>query len=700
MGNPLKFKQCKILKIIYIINQYDALNKIKGDYMSELSRRFSEDFLNNVSSAVNISEFMSTEYGTQFKKAGKNLIAKCPFPDHDDKSPSFSVSDQKQVCNCFGCGGGGGVFDIVMAMDNVNFPDAVKKVAAFAGIEVPTQSAPKNERTSALRAMLSQASAIFQKNHTQRINSVASDALNLRGVTADTVQRFALGTASNGWSQVCDTFENYKRANLLADSGLAVYSPKTDTDKAKLYDRFRDGIIFPIRETNGQVVSFAQRLPEGRKPKYINGAETAVFKKNKTLYGLYESLQSNRMPDRLVVVEGYFDVITSHQNGINNTVSPMGTALTPEQIERLLRHTSAVVFCFDGDTAGIKAAKRSLINALPYVSDTVKFSFCFLPDGQDPDDFVKKNGGSAFNKIIDEAQPLSRYIFSMLMDGRNISSREALANASVEFTDLLNLMPSSLLKQDIKKIFTDLTGFEINDQIDLEVSVRNMSPQKLTELSQEVKSFFVQQSGVTEADVSVNIKGATSSLATPGRFVNTHSPLKQAIPYDATAQTKVGLLNQSMEHVLINTGLSFSADLSDIPVIQLLSDANATGNSPAEKRLSQLSGSLLRNLHKNNDFAVIIKDLAFEVSRISKVSTDLKNATPAVNEKTERALTQFQTQMTRNVQLLQSFSRYATSETAYIRQISALDQLKGELKALPLTTDSIAKPIATTVMNR
>ncbi|QLF94215.1 DNA primase [Pseudomonas sp. ABC1] len=398
----------------------------------------------------------------QLKKAGKNYMACCPF--HKEKTPSFSVSPDKQFYYCFGCGAGGNALGFVMDHDNLEFPEAVEELARRAGMEVPREESgrgnrPRQPTDSPLYPLLSAATDFYRqalKGHPAR--KAAIDYLKGRGLSGVIARDFALGFAPPGWDNLMKHLGgDALQQKAMIDAGLLI----ENADSGKRYDRFRDRIMFPIRDSRGRVIAFGGRVLGDDKPKYLNSPETPVFHKSQELYGLYEARQANRDLDEIIVVEGYMDVIALAQQGLRNAVATLGTATSEEHLKRLFRLTPSVLFCFDGDAAGRKAAWRALEATLSSLQDGLRARFLFLPEGEDPDSLVRSEGHEAFlARIQQQAQPLADYLFQQLAEEADPRSLEGKAHLAALAAPLIDKVPGSNLRALMRRHLKELTGLE------------------------------------------------------------------------------------------------------------------------------------------------------------------------------------------------------------------------------------------------
>jgi DNA primase len=380
------------------------------------------------------------------KKAGKEYKACCPF--HGEKTPSFHVVPDKQFYHCFGCGKHGTAIDFLMEHDHLNFLEAVEDLAERVGLEVPreqNQSARPAPHDS-LYAMLDQAAEIYRRE--LKNSERAKDYFKRRGLTGDTAARFSLGYAPDAWDTVLKQLGggNDLERIKLRQVGLIIERENASGH----YDRFRDRVMFPIRDARGRTIGFGGRVLDKGEPKYLNSPETELFHKGRELYGLYEARQASRTLTRLLIVEGYMDVVRLHQAGITYAVATLGTATTPDHLQRIFRICNEVVFCFDGDRAGRGAAWRALENSLSQVREGRELKFLFLPEGHDPDSLVGEEGREAFEARLQQALPLSEYFISHLRSQVDVSTDEGRAKLKDLAEPLLNRMPEGIYRDRLE----------------------------------------------------------------------------------------------------------------------------------------------------------------------------------------------------------------------------------------------------------
>ena len=388
----------------------------------------------------------------QLKKSGANFMGLCPF--HAEKTPSFSVSPAKQFYHCFSCGKHGDAINFLMEHTGASFTEAVHDLAQQCGLSVPEDTRSPQEKArdaqqSQRRATLSQVLARASQAYRQRLKDAprAIGYLKKRGLTGQIASRFALGYAPEGWRTLAGVFPDYADP-LLVESGLVI-AGEGEGGPERRYDRFRDRIMFPIRSVKGEVIGFGARVLGNEKPKYLNSPETPVFHKGSELYGLYEARAALREKGYALVVEGYMDVVALAQLGFANAVATLGTACTPQHVQKLFRFTASVVFSFDGDAAGQRAASKALQAALPYASDTRSVKFLFLPGGHDPDSFIRTEGAQAFAAAVAAAEPLSRFLLQTAAQDCDMSSAEGRARFAAQARPLWQQLPAGALAQQI-----------------------------------------------------------------------------------------------------------------------------------------------------------------------------------------------------------------------------------------------------------
>ncbi len=411
--------------------------------MGLMAGRIPRVFINDLLARTDIVDLIDAR--VKLKKQGKNYHACCPF--HNEKTPSFTVNGEKQFYHCFGCGAHGNAIDFLMNYDKLEFVETVEELAAMHNLDVPYEagSGPsqiERHQRQNLYQLLDGLNAFYQQYLTQPNAKDAREYLSRRGLSADVISRFAIGYAPPGWDNVLKRFGgNDENRQSLIDAGMLVTN-----DKGRSYDRFRERVMFPIRDKRGRVIGFGGRVLGDGQPKYLNSPETDIFHKGRQLYGLYEAQLSSPEPARLLVVEGYMDVVALAQYDINYAVASLGTSTTADHIQLLFRVTNNVICCYDGDRAGRDAAWRALETALPYMNDGRQLRFMFLPDGEDPDTLVRKEGKDAFEARMEQAQPLSTFLFNSLMPQVDLSTPDGRAQLSTLALPLITQVPGETLR--------------------------------------------------------------------------------------------------------------------------------------------------------------------------------------------------------------------------------------------------------------
>ena len=403
--------------------------------------RIPQNFIDDLVARADIVDVINAR--VPLKKKGREYTACCPF--HNEKTPSFTVSQNKQFYHCFGCGAHGTALGFLMEYENLDFVDAIEALAAEYNLDVPRENIPehlksqKDERQNIYDA-LEQCAKLYQQQLKETPRAI--EYLKQRGLTGDIAKTYQLGYAPEGWSFIGDKLAgNPVTRKALLDSGVLI-----EKSADNYYDRFRDRIMFPITDKRGRIIGFGGRILDQGEPKYLNSPESIVFHKGLELYGLYEARKSVRDLKRIVIVEGYMDVVALAQHGISYAVASLGTATTREQIQTSFRSVREIIFCYDGDNAGIKAAWRALENALPILRDGMIARFLFLPSGEDPDTMVRKEGKEKFEQRLDSAMPLSDFLFQHLEQETDTSTQEGKARLAELAKPLLAKMPDSVFR--------------------------------------------------------------------------------------------------------------------------------------------------------------------------------------------------------------------------------------------------------------
>ena len=433
-----------------------------------MAGRIPQSFIDDLTARADIVELIGSR--VELKKAGREYRACCPF--HNEKTPSFWVSPQKQFYHCFGCGAHGTALGFLMEYDKLSFPEAIEELASRLGLEVPREAGGVSAQDSAGSTQpLYDMNLRVAKHYASVLpgDGRAKDYARRRGLTLETIEKFMIGFAPNSWNELLKRFGSTESdRKVLFDCGLVIERERTDSRTLdRYYDRFRDRLMFPIRDSRGRVLAFGGRIIDQGEPKYLNSPETMLFHKGRELYGLYEVRQSRTSLKRLMVVEGYMDVARLHQAGVNYAVATLGTATTPEHLRRIFKLVGEVVFCFDGDRAGRAAAWRALGNALPEAREGRQIRFLFLPEGHDPDTLVGEEGREAFEKRIDGALPLSEYLASALAEQADLTH----ADGRAQFAELARPLVSKVAPG----VYRDLL-------IDRLASSIKLSPARLNQL--------------------------------------------------------------------------------------------------------------------------------------------------------------------------------------------------------------------------
>jgi DNA primase len=428
-----------------------------------------DDFKQQLLNRVDIVDVI--ERHVQLRKAGQNYVARCPF--HNEKTPSFSVSPSKQFYHCFGCGAHGNAIGFVMEHAGLGYVEAVKELASMVGMTLPETRAPDAGSRQPPGPDLTQCllrAARFYKEQLKR-SERAIAYLKQRGVSGEVAARFGLGYAPGGWQSLAEAFSDYTASAVLKDSGLVV-----EAEGGRRYDRFRDRIVFPIANARGAIIGFGGRIIDTGEPKYLNSPETPLFEKGRELYGLFQARQGMRESERAVVVEGYMDVVALSQYGVPGVVATLGTSTTPMHLEKLLRLTDEVVFCFDGDQAGRRAAWRAAETSLGKIADGKRIAFLFLPEGDDPDSYVRREGRAGFEDRLRDAVPLSELIMRELKERSDPGTPEGRARLLHLAKPLLAQVAAPALGLLLRRRLASLVQLDVAD-VERLFGIRRAAPQ-------------------------------------------------------------------------------------------------------------------------------------------------------------------------------------------------------------------------------
>lgn len=421
-----------------------------------MAGRIPEQFIDDLLARADIVDVIDRR--VPLKKAGKDYKACCPF--HEEKTPSFTVSAEKQFYHCFGCGKNGSAIGFLMEYENMPFPEAIEELAGILGLDVPREGGshtpgPVENDTPELLAILSEADLFYRKqlrNHPDAQQAV--DYLKQRGLTGEIAAQFGIGFVPDAWDTLAASLgTSDERRKLLEKAGLV-----TDKKGGGVYDRFRQRIMFPIHDYRGRVVGFGGRILGEGEPKYLNSPETPVFHKGREMYGLFRAREAIKTSNKVLVVEGYMDVVALAQHGVNNVVATLGTATTPDHLERLFRHAPEVVFCFDGDRAGRQAAWRALEQSLPLLRSGRQVSFLFLPDGEDPDSLIRAEGQSGFEQRLSEVKPLPDFLMAELASKVDLDRMDGRARLVELAKPLIQKIPEGVFREMLLEMLENQAG--------------------------------------------------------------------------------------------------------------------------------------------------------------------------------------------------------------------------------------------------
>ncbi|MEZ9566137.1 DNA primase [Vibrio artabrorum] len=545
----------------------------------------------------------------KLKKKGKNYGACCPF--HNEKTPSFSVSQEKQFYHCFGCGVHGNAIDFMMEFERLDFVEAIEELASFLGLEVPreqrsgeisTTPRANSEQKRNLYDLMGGISNFYRSQLKISSNKPAIEYLKNRGLSGEIVQKFGIGYVADEWDLVRKNFGQQKEAqDMLVTGGMLI-----ENDKGNRYDRFRGRVMFPIRDRRGRVIGFGGRVLEDGTPKYLNSPETPIFHKGKELYGLYEVMQAYREPPQILVVEGYMDVVALAQYGVDYSVASLGTSTTGDHVQLLFRQTNTVVCCYDGDRAGKEAAWRALENALEFLKTGNTLKFLFLPDGEDPDSYIREHGKSAFEQLVQNATPLSTYLFDNLIELHklNLGTTEGKSALRAHASALINKIPDVYFQELLEKLLDERTGFD-NQLRRARVHTKNPAPQPHKELKRtpmrEVIALLIQNPSYADMipDLS-SIKG----LPLPGLSlfvevldicrVNPHISTGQLLEHwrenkheallSRLASWEIPLDEDNQEDIFLDSLDNILAQCVEKQIENLQAKARSVGLSAEEKR--------------------------------------------------------------------------------------------------------------------
>ncbi len=589
--------------------------------MALIPQSFISDLLNRVDIVDVVGKHV------KLKKAGANYQGLCPF--HQEKSPSFSVSPTKQFYHCFGCAAHGSAIGFMMEYSGLSYVDAIEDLARSAGLVVPREERSvrdviKQKQAIALSEVMNMASDWYAQQ--LKVSQRAIDYLKGRGLTGEVAKRYALGYAPDGWQGLEAVFHSYSNdetAKILQEAGLMIQGEGNDSQgNAKRYDRFRDRIMFPIRNPKGQVIAFGGRILDQGEPKYLNSPETPLFSKGNTLYGLFEGRKAIRDQGYVLVCEGYMDVVALAQLGFANAVATLGTACTPFHVRTLLRQTDRIVFSFDGDSAGQRAAQRALEASLPILGDDKEIRFLFLPSEHDPDSYIRQYGTATFEQAVSQAMPLSGFFFKLASEGNDLSSPEGRAKTHHTAKPLLQSMPPIALRSQLLRELANRTASSVSE-LEQFCDLPKLAPQNTSSGSGLPKQGPLQNSFENQGRVSVKTGQASKQATT--RFKP--SPLKPSQPPKAPTDLsehimrlliQYPVLGKDMDQVQRQFALS-TAERRSAKALELMQDL-----------LQQCDSLQLNETNSNSYFAVFQDQLAnspladlYEILRQRILGSDL-----------------------------------------------------------------------------
>jgi DNA primase len=550
--------------------------------------RIPQNFIDDLIARADIVDVVNAR--VPLKKKGREYSACCPF--HNEKTPSFTVSQNKQFYHCFGCGAHGTALGFLMEYENLDFVDAVEALAAEYNLDVPRENIPEHihkqkDDRQAIYDALAECAKLFQQELKNTPRAV--EYLKQRGLTGDIAKTYQLGYAPDGWGFIGDKLAgNTNMRKALLDSGVLI-----EKSAGNYYDRFRDRIMFPIIDKRGRVIGFGGRILDQGEPKYLNSPESIVFHKGLELYGLYEARKAVRDLQRIIIVEGYMDVVALAQHGICYAVASLGTATTREQIQTSFRSVREIIFCYDGDNAGIKAAWRALENALPILRDGMIARFLFLPSGEDPDTMVRKEGKEKFEQRLDSAMPLSDFLFQHLEQETDTSSQEGKARLAEMAKPLLARMPDS--------VFRDLLFEQLANRVGVAAS-------KLSAASSEPVNQPAQKPQSLNRSRQTSLSGTRDAVALLLQYPDL-APVTEIPDYfSASPLQGLQLLHDLYQTLKSSPGLSCSAllerwrDKDEFSILEKLLQHNVQGTDDNEARIEVYRDVIQHLINKYQDY--------------------------------------------------------------------------------------------------
>lgn len=554
-----------------------------------MAGKIPQGFIDELLNRVDIIDVVSSR--VHLKKAGKNYSACCPF--HQEKTPSFTVSPDKQFYYCFGCGATGSAIKFIMEMDNLSFPEAIEKIAEDLNLEVPREKGHFNQQQepqhTPLYERLDESSQFFQQQlRAHKDKAKAINYLQGRGLSGKAAKFFGIGYAPIGWDNLQQQIGTDKeRIKQLISSGMLIEKDNGDT-----YDRFRDRIMFPIRDVKGRTIAFGGRVLGDEKPKYLNSPETPVFHKTQELYGLYEARKIRQKLTRFIIVEGYMDVVALAEFGIHYAVATLGTATSEHHLRRLFKMAPEVIFCFDGDDAGRKAAVRAMEIALPTLKDGVQARFLFLPDGEDPDTLVRQEGKDAFEDRLNKAPHLPEFMFEQIKAQVDFDTLDGKARFGQLAAEMIARLPKSLLKEMIATRWAKET--ELSEDTLKELMEEYEAKQKQSQAFRNSSTKPAPSSSVSSTSATAQSKPAEQSAiqAPPAKRSTPESRADQPSAAEADlndidqANAAINQLTYEEEH--------FGFDASNLNNIHLDSDQLDSNTEIAQAQASYAHPNLIQ----------------------------------------------------------------------------------------------------------
>ncbi|MDH5610947.1 MAG: DNA primase [Gammaproteobacteria bacterium] len=550
-----------------------------------MAGRIPQNFIDDLISRADIIEVINAR--VPLRKKGKEYTACCPF--HNEKTPSFTVSDSKQFYHCFGCGAHGTALGFIMEYENLDFVDAVEALATEYNLEVPREnthfsSTNSKDDKQPLYDILEKVSVLFKQQ--LKTSNKAIQYLQQRGLTGEVAKAYQIGYAPEGWNFLTDHLGTDKNTiDALIATGLLVIN-----ENDKQYDRFRDRIIFPITDRRGLIIGFGGRVIDQGEPKYLNSPENAVFHKGQELYGLYEARKAVRNLEQLIIVEGYMDVVALAQHGVNYAIASLGTATTSEQLQRAFRTVRTVIFCYDGDQAGIKAAWRALENALPLLRDGFEAKFLFLPEGEDPDSMIRKEGKKNFEQRLTSAKPLSEFLFERLSENINVNTSEGKSSLTEKARPLLSKLPESVFKDLLYQELASRTGLNAS-KLQLSATVNNT----VIVSSKPKSNREIKQNATRDAIALL--------LQSPKLAFEVHIPdsFKDSAIQGLPLLYEIHKLIQSHPEITPSALLERWRDNNNFSALQKMMQRNIVGSDDPQNTKNVLVDTIKNLIDKNND---------------------------------------------------------------------------------------------------